>query len=146
MNSHYCVVNSFIKPKNTSYLYNQIKEFSNQTKIHLRHDKLQRGLCINKCELKLQMKGNLSENYFVKKFPMDSKVSLLIVNTNLLITLKFKLIFDFIHYPNVENYRSSFDELVNKCVNIELMDGFNLSAFSTVEYCLKNNDDKPLGM
>jgi hypothetical protein len=54
-------------------------------------------------------------------------------------------VFDFINYPNVENYRLSFDDLINKCVNIELMDDYNLSAFSTIENCMKADDIQPLG-
>jgi hypothetical protein len=72
--SLYCVVNSFIKPDESSSLYNQIKEFSKHRKIHLRHDKLQRGLCIRNCESKVFEMGNQSDSYFVEDFPRDSKV------------------------------------------------------------------------
>lgn len=75
---YYCVVNSFIKPDNISSLYNQIKDFSSFKKIHLRHDKLQRGICINKCEMNVLETGNSSEKYFVSDFPMDAKVRLLL--------------------------------------------------------------------
>jgi hypothetical protein len=54
-------------------------------------------------------------------------------------------VFDFINYPNIEDYRLSFDDLINKCVNIELMDDYNLSAFSTIENCMKADDIQPLG-
>lgn len=74
-NSLYCVANAYIKPDKKSYLYNFINIYSNQKKVHLRHDKLQRGLCINKCESKVQSKGNYSEKYFVEAFLMDSEVS-----------------------------------------------------------------------
>jgi hypothetical protein len=73
--SLYCVANSFIKPDESSSLYNQIKEFSSHRKIHLRHDKLQRGLCIKNCESKVLAMGNQSDSYFVANFSMDSKVS-----------------------------------------------------------------------
>lgn len=72
--SVYCIVNSYIKPDEKSDLYNFIKVYSSETKFHLRHDRLQRGLCISKCQLKLEEKH--SENYFVDTFEMDSKVRL----------------------------------------------------------------------
>lgn len=69
----YCVVNTYIKP-DESELYGLIKNFSMNTKQHFRHDKLQRGLCMRSCEKTLEKLGNDSAKYFVKKFPMDSKV------------------------------------------------------------------------
>jgi hypothetical protein len=78
-NDLYCVVNSFIRPDDSSELYQYIKKISDRKKVHLRHDKLQRGLCINKCESKLTQKANGSKNYFVENFPMDSKVNSLMM-------------------------------------------------------------------
>lgn len=71
----YCVVNSFIKPDGKSQLYKFIDKFSSNRKQHLRHDKLQRGICINSCEEIVQKLGRNANNYFVEKFPMNSKVS-----------------------------------------------------------------------
>lgn len=70
----YCVVNSYIKPDNGSDLYNLIANFSSNRKQHLRHDKLQRGLCLSTCKKLVESLGNKSQSYFVEKFPMDSKV------------------------------------------------------------------------
>lgn len=71
----YCVANSFIKPDSGSELYRLIKDYSEDKKQHLRHDKLQRGLCISSCEEAVRKLGNDSEKYYVEQFPMDSKVS-----------------------------------------------------------------------
>lgn len=71
----YCVVNAFIKPDPSSDVYKFIQEFSSNQKQHFRHDKLHRGLCVNSCERILQKMGKNAENYFVKKFPMNTKVS-----------------------------------------------------------------------
>lgn len=70
----YCVVNSFIKPDTKSHLYNLIDKFSSNRKQHLRHDKLQRGICINSCMELVQKLGRDADKYFVEEFPMDSKV------------------------------------------------------------------------
>lgn len=70
----YCVVNSFIRPDLESELYGIIRKFSTKTKQHLRHDKLQRGICFNSCKKLIESIGNESEKYFVDEFPMDSKV------------------------------------------------------------------------
>lgn len=64
---------------------------------------------------------------------------------NNIICLHFKLIFDSIRYPNAEKYRSTFNNLVNKCVNLELVDNYNLSAYSTIEYCEAKEGRQPLG-
>jgi hypothetical protein len=70
----YCVVNTFIKPDHLSKLYNFIKDFSSNTKQHFRHDKLQRGLCVNGCQSVVATMGKQSNDFLVEKFPMDSKV------------------------------------------------------------------------
>lgn len=70
----YCVVNTHIKPDKKSDLYKFIMEFSSNKKQHFRHDKLQRGLCINGCKSAIDKMGKSSENYLVKKFPMEPKV------------------------------------------------------------------------
>ena len=70
----YCVVNTFIKPDEKSELSKFITEFSSNKKQHFRHDKLQRGLCLNGCKDVIDKMGKSSENYLVKKFPFDSKV------------------------------------------------------------------------
>lgn len=71
----YCIINTYIKPNEQSELYGLIKDFSGNRKQHFRHDKLQRGLCMNKCWKTLYRLGNDSGKYFVGEFPMDSKVS-----------------------------------------------------------------------
>lgn len=56
-----------------------------------------------------------------------------------------QLIFDFVRYPNAESDRMAYNKIINKCINIELVDNYNVSAFSTVEYCKVNKNKKPLG-
>lgn len=76
----YCVANTYVKPDASSKLYNYIMEFSANKKQHFRHDKLQRGLCINTCQKVLKKLKRNAEKYFVKIFPMDSKVNFDLTN------------------------------------------------------------------
>lgn len=58
----------------------------------------------------------------------------------------FQLIFDFIKYTNVDEHRALYDDLLNKCVNVELMNSYSLRAFSSIEYCVKSgNNERELG-
>lgn len=72
--ARYCFVRTFIKPNYSSELYNYIAEFSSNWKQHFRHDKLNRGICINNCMQKIQNMGNDSDRYFTAEFEMDTMV------------------------------------------------------------------------
>lgn len=71
----YCFVKTYIKPDETSELYNYIRNFSSMGKQHFRHDKLARGICMNSCKEMIDKMGNYSDKYFVSEFPMDTKVT-----------------------------------------------------------------------
>lgn len=137
----YCVVGSYIQPDLSSNLYNFISSYSSNKKQHFRHDKLQRGLCINICSRLITELGNISENYLVKSFPMDSKVKVhikvLAVHIKLFSEIIFlQLIHQNILYQNAIEDRAMYDDLVNMCVNFEL-DEYNLTAYSSIEYCIR---------
>lgn len=57
--STYCYTDVTIKPDENSSLWIFIREYSSNYKRNFRHDRLQRGLCINWCIDKL---ANLSES------------------------------------------------------------------------------------
>ena len=124
----YCIVNTYVKPDYTSELYNYINEFSMREKQHFRHDKLQRGICMEQCLKTIANLGDEAENYYVTEFPMDSKLT-----------------FDFVDYINVKDDRVKFNKLVNICINRELMRNYNLSGYSSIEYCIHENQS-PLGV
>lgn len=56
----YCIATVIIKPNSTLPLWDYIEEFSRNRKKHFRHDRLQRGVCVNKCNGIL---GELDEEY-----------------------------------------------------------------------------------
>lgn len=75
----YCVANSYVKPDPSSELYrNKIKQEFGHPKHNLRHDVLQRGICINQCMENFRKLGNRSSEYFVERFPTDYKVQIII--------------------------------------------------------------------
>lgn len=60
--------------------------------------------------------------------------------------LRFQqLIFEFVQYFNATAHRAMYDDIVNKCVNMELMNKFELSGYSLIEYCIKGDVRLPLG-
>lgn len=125
----YCIVNSYIKPDKSSSLYNFIHEFSKKDKQHFRHDKLQRGICIKDCLNLVQALGPEADSLYTKSFSMDSKLTL-----------------DFIKYQFVDEDRSRFNHILNICVNKQLSANYNLTGYSTIEYCLRRDERIPTGV
>lgn len=123
----YCVVNTFIKPDPLSELYNYIKDFSKLEKQHFRHDKLHRGICVKDCLSLVKELGSEAKNYFVEKFPMDANLTI-----------------DNFKYRFIDEDRSSLDEVMNICVNHELAK-FNLSGYSTIDFCMRHDESIPKG-
>lgn len=70
----YCFVKTAIKPDETSELYRFIRDFSNKKKQHFRHDKLNRGVCLNSCRKIISDIGLESDKYFVPKFSLNYSV------------------------------------------------------------------------
>lgn len=73
----YCLVDTHIKP-DRSELFNLIRHYSKNIKKNFRHDNLVRGLCVNKCREIVERLGSNKTQYFVEKFPTDTKVSSLL--------------------------------------------------------------------
>lgn len=118
----YCVVNTLIKPDRSSELYNFIHDFSKKEKQHFRHDKLQRGVCLENCLHLIDELGSEAENYRGEDFPIDSKLT-----------------FDFVDYRYVNDDRLQFNDALNICINKQLADNYNLSGYSKIEYCLRRD-------
>jgi hypothetical protein len=73
----YCYVKSIIKPPvHSSPVFDFIKEFSSNAKQHYRHDKLVRGICLNKCAKLITTLNNSIDQYYQPPFGiLDSKAS-----------------------------------------------------------------------
>ncbi|CAO1317393.1 unnamed protein product [Diamesa serratosioi] len=118
----YCLVNTQMKSDNSSELYNYIHDFSMKTKQHFRHDKLQRGICINKCKMIVELLGAQADKYSVDDVELNQNRKIDVVN-----------------YDNVKEDRINYDKIINICVNKVLMDDYNLSGISTVDYCIRQD-------
>lgn len=46
------------------------------------------------------------------------------------------------YYDNITFYQTTYNRIVNICVNRELKAQYNLTAYSEVEYCITNDDNK----
>lgn len=65
----YCYVKSVIKPPDyPSPVYDYILEFSSNIKQHYNHEKLVRGICVNKCEKFITSLNNSIDNYYQQPF------------------------------------------------------------------------------
>ncbi|KAG5670310.1 hypothetical protein PVAND_000586 [Polypedilum vanderplanki] len=120
----YCYVKSVIKPDNSS-LFAFIKKFSNRPKQHFRHDKLTRGICVNLCERLIKsLDKNEVKSLYQPEFNNVGK----------------KLTFDFVNFPNFAEDREAYNVIINQCINYKLMKSHNLSAYSSLEYCRKQEN------
>lgn len=79
-NAKYCYVRTALKPDFSSELYKFIVEFSSKKKVHFRHDKLTRGVCINTCQQLITEMGSGADEYFVPEFELDYKVKKKLMN------------------------------------------------------------------
>ncbi|KAL7030734.1 hypothetical protein ACKWTF_006765 [Chironomus riparius] len=111
----YCIANVKIQHNSSSELNNFIVEYSSNHKQHYRHDKLKRGLCVNYC---LKLIGNLSDITQYHTRILNNSYGL--------------------SFFNAEMYREKYDEVVNTCINIELIDKFGLKGFTEVQNCIDN--------
>uniref|UniRef100_A0A4Y0BK97 Acyl_transf_3 domain-containing protein n=1 Tax=Anopheles funestus TaxID=62324 RepID=A0A4Y0BK97_ANOFN len=120
----YCLVDSWIVPNDTIPLWSVIEQFSTDTKRSFRHDRLQRGLCMNRChQLMSKFDRRTQMKYFQSRFvPNDSQ----------------EITFDPNTFREALDWRNRYRRLANQCVNYELKRQYTLMAYSTVEYCVTN--------
>uniref|UniRef100_A0A182NJB8 Acyltransferase 3 domain-containing protein n=1 Tax=Anopheles dirus TaxID=7168 RepID=A0A182NJB8_9DIPT len=117
----YCLVDSWIVPNDTIPLWSVIEQFSADTKRSFRHDRIQRGLCMNRCR---QLMGKFDRRtqmkYYQSRFePADSR----------------EITFDPNTFRGALDWRNRYRRLANQCVNYELKRQYALMAYTAVEYC-----------
>uniref|UniRef100_A0A336LKH3 CSON009729 protein n=1 Tax=Culicoides sonorensis TaxID=179676 RepID=A0A336LKH3_CULSO len=124
--SIFCVVHAIIKPDNSSSVYNQVIEFSSDTKKHFAHDLLYIGHCLKKCEKDLEkLSEGEMEDLYVEPFPWR-------LNRKWYETRNV--------YENTSLYRKLYDRKLNQCSNLWLRQNYNLSLQSTIEFCSTNQE------
>lgn len=73
----YCITTVIIKPNATLELWDYIDQFSRNRKKHFRHDRLQRGVCVNKCQVLLEdMDQDTLEDLYQPEFEYENEVGL----------------------------------------------------------------------
>uniref|UniRef100_A0A336LJ77 CSON008227 protein n=1 Tax=Culicoides sonorensis TaxID=179676 RepID=A0A336LJ77_CULSO len=124
--SVYCSVVTTIKPDNSSEVWKLIEEYSRDKIKHFRHDITFHGICVSWCKDKL-MSMEYNEYLFENIFDIDHEY----YNT------VYKNAFR--DNEEIQNMRSKYDRILNKCVNMYLLKEFNLKGYSTVISCSSNN-------
>lgn len=81
----YCVVETEIVPNETSTVWKTILKYSNDTKRHFRHDKLEFGLCRSVCGQLLEKyeRFYLEDNLYVGRGESSVSVFLSMINKRL---------------------------------------------------------------
>uniref|UniRef100_A0A182FHE2 Acyltransferase 3 domain-containing protein n=1 Tax=Anopheles albimanus TaxID=7167 RepID=A0A182FHE2_ANOAL len=117
----YCLVDGWIVPNASNARWTVIRQFSADTKRSFRHDRLQRGLCMDRCH---QLLGRFDHRtqmkYFLGRFEPSGDVD---------------ITFDPNTFRGALDWRNRYRRLANQCVNYELKRQYALMAYSTVEYC-----------
>ncbi|XP_026841863.1 nose resistant to fluoxetine protein 6 [Drosophila persimilis] len=115
----YCLVYAEIVPNASSTLWEQIEGLSRDVKHRFRHDRLFRGICLERCQLDLQQLyegGVLDEDlssYYSRVHGRSAPERLL------------------------------NDPLVNSCLNLEFSQKYSLRVRSLIEYCVKSGESLP---
>ncbi|XP_049542768.1 nose resistant to fluoxetine protein 6-like [Anopheles darlingi] len=123
----YCLVDGWIVPNATNPRWTVIRQFSVDTKRSFRHDRLQRGLCMDRCH---QLLGRFDHRtqmkYFLARFEPNGAE---------------EITFDPNTFRGALDWRNRYRRLANQCVNYELKRQYALMAYSTVEYCTTRRAD-----
>ncbi|XP_050072930.1 nose resistant to fluoxetine protein 6-like [Anopheles maculipalpis] len=120
----YCLIDGWIVPNDTIPLWSVIEQFSSDTKRSFRHDRIQRGLCMNRCQLLMSKFDRRTQmKYFQPRFVTNDSQ---------------KITFDPNTFRGALDWRNRYRRLANQCVNYELKRQYSLMAYSTVEYCVTN--------
>lgn len=82
----YCIATVIIKPNITLALWEYIDEFSRNRKKHFRHDRLQRGVCVNRCSVLLNDLDEFSlDQLYQPEFEYENEVTVVVQKCPLII-------------------------------------------------------------
>ncbi|XP_058465293.1 nose resistant to fluoxetine protein 6-like [Malaya genurostris] len=122
----YCLVDTTIKPNSTATIWPLIQKFSNDSKRSFRHDRLQRGLCMNWCsKMMAKYDRGTQMKYYLPGFNESSEIT-----------------FDPNTFRQALQWRQKYRKLANQCVNFELKRQFSIMGHSMVEYCVTNREQE----
>ncbi|XP_055629971.1 nose resistant to fluoxetine protein 6-like [Toxorhynchites rutilus septentrionalis] len=124
----YCLIDTTIKPNTTATIWPLIQKYSNDTKRSFRHDRIQRGFCMNWCKKIMEKYDRMTQRkYFLSKFNESSEIT-----------------FDSNTFRTGLDWRIKYKKLANMCVNFELKRQYSIMGHSVVEYCVTNRDREPV--
>ncbi|XP_053674392.1 nose resistant to fluoxetine protein 6-like [Anopheles nili] len=127
----YCLVDGWIAPNTSNPLWSVIQQFSADTKRSFRHDRVQRGLCMNRCQ---QLMGKYDRRTQMKYYQPEFEAA-----------DSQEITFDPNTFREALDWRIRFRRLANQCVNFELRRQYALMAYSTVEYCTTTMEGRTVG-
>lgn len=58
----------------------------------------------------------------------------------------FQLTFDFINFTNYDKDQAAYNQIINQCINFKLKNEYNLTAYSSIEYCRYSKPMFDVGM
>ncbi|XP_050093927.1 nose resistant to fluoxetine protein 6-like [Anopheles aquasalis] len=126
--SVYCVVKAIVHPDTQSDIWHLIERASVNWKQNLNHAHLDRGLCLRDCEQRLLASGGHNDTrLLVPKLATD-----------------FRYTFLPGAFRDTDEYRRNYSELMEKCVNAELLSDYGLKAQTEIEYCDSANQSYPI--
>ncbi|XP_016978753.1 nose resistant to fluoxetine protein 6 [Drosophila rhopaloa] len=121
---NYCLVYVEIVRNESSTLWHQIDEVSQDSKHRFRHDRVFRGVCLENCKQSL-INISQSEEYDRSKFLDKELISY----------------YDKVHQrPSDADKRLLNEELVNSCLNLKFAEEFSLQTRSLIEYCVQADE------
>lgn len=115
----YCIVEVYVQPNQSNDMWRSIEKFSHPWKSRYRHDHLVYGVCINRCHRLLEKIDLTTRKKFHLKIPE-------------IFTEPFIDPFAFDHA--IED-SLEFGDVINHCINYDLMLSFGLKAYTMVQYC-----------
>ncbi|XP_046810082.1 uncharacterized protein LOC111678138 [Lucilia cuprina] len=121
--STYCMVYAEIRPQNSSKLWRQISQHTDEYKFHFRRDRLFFGVCLERC----------------KNFPMKLDNNYQYNDSRL--TNKITQFFDAIHKRPLDlQMRSEYHDLVHNCLNSDFQEMYGLDLRIYIEYCERSKE------
>lgn len=112
----YCVGDVYIKPNETSQVWNEIEKNSNPQQTQYRHDHLVYGVCVSKCKALLSKFDVRTQKQFNPSKPSNYQIDLFTFN-------------------NAVEDKFMYKEILNECINFQIHKKFQLEAFFEVQYC-----------
>lgn len=115
----YCVADVYIRPTNSSEIWNNIAKNSHPWKTQYRHDHLVYGVCINKCQTAMKRVDKMMQRKYFLQTPR---------NFSEITSDRFE--FSYSIEDNLD-----FGRIMDECVNFKLRQKYDLEADLQVQYC-----------